>query len=175
MTVPCLSSLRATIRNSRTVRFQAANPTVAKTATVRTQENRTLSLNSVVAKSATTAEASLNYVPLPPVARRIHVFSDKTGMGFAGAGASILLLKESASRAMSDRLAMPLHDAHFGASLAFPLCRSTQRTQHPSAKKVFSSCTTTDSGYTRLNNTRQGYARKRTLKSAGYFFLGRDR
>lgn len=54
----------------------------------------------------------------------------------------------------SNTPAMPLTEAHLGGLF------------------VSGGCTGLLFGYNCLNNTRQGYARKSTLKPAGYLFLG---
>lgn len=111
---------------------------------------------------------------LPPIPTSFSPPYDKTREGRARLGASTLTFGDAAHTVIDDIPAMPLNDAHFGGSFAFDFSLSPQRTGRLSVKKPFPSCIATDFGYTRLNNTRQGYARKRILKSAGYLFLGRD-
>jgi len=54
-----------------------------------------------------------------------------------------------------------------------PLPQSKVRDMHLSGPAGFLACLEGTAGHRmRVNNTRQGYARKRTLKPAGYLFLG---
>ena len=75
---------------------------------------------------------------------------------------------------------MPLPEAHFGGffvsahslQMGYATVDSHCQLLGKDSGNAGQACAARFFGYTARNNTRQGYARKSTLKPAGYLFLG---